>query len=48
MAAGRSLAAALGEVPKRPLPVLDAVLAWVARESTAFRPGRGGVSGDFG
>jgi hypothetical protein len=26
-------------VPKRPLPVLDAVLAWVAGESARFRAG---------
>jgi hypothetical protein len=32
-AAGRSLAAELGEVAKRPLALLDAVLGWVVRES---------------
>jgi hypothetical protein len=39
MAAARSLTAALAGVRKRPLPVLDAVLAWVAREAAAFRAG---------
>jgi hypothetical protein len=38
VAAGRSLAAAMRGVPKRPVPVLDAVLAWVAQESS--RPAR--------
>lgn len=37
-AAGRTLAAELSGVPRRPLPVLDAVLGWVVRESAAFRP----------
>jgi hypothetical protein len=37
-AAGRTLAADLGAVPMRPLPVLDAVLGWVVREARAFRP----------
>jgi hypothetical protein len=37
--AGRSLAAAVRSVPKRPLPILDAVLAWVAGESARFRAG---------
>jgi len=37
-AAARSLAARVGEVPKRPVALLDAVLAWVVRESAAFRP----------
>ena len=36
-AAGRSLTAELSAVRKRPLPLLDAVLVWVAREATAFR-----------
>ena len=40
VAAGRSLAEALGPVDKRPLPVLDAVLAWVRREDAGFRAGR--------
>ena len=40
VAAGRSLAEALGPVDKRPLPVLDAVLAWVRREAAGFRAGR--------
>ena len=39
LAAGRSLAAAVRSVPKRPLPVLDAVLEWVAGESARFRAG---------
>jgi hypothetical protein len=37
-AAGRSLADRLSSAPRRPLPLLDAVLAWVVRESAAFRP----------
>jgi hypothetical protein len=36
-AAGRALAAQLGGVRKHPLPVLDAVLSWVVRESAVFR-----------
>jgi hypothetical protein len=36
-AAARALAAELGAVRKRPLALLDAVLGWVVRESTAFR-----------
>jgi hypothetical protein len=39
LAAGRSLLGALRSVPKRPLPILDAVLAWVVRESHRFRAG---------
>jgi hypothetical protein len=39
MAAARRLTAALAVVRKRPLPVLDAVLAWVAREAAVFRAG---------
>jgi hypothetical protein len=38
MEAGRSLAQALSGVPTRPLAVTDAVLAWVRRESSRFRP----------
>jgi hypothetical protein len=37
-AAGRSLAERLAAVPKRPRALLDAVLAWVIRESTAHPP----------
>jgi hypothetical protein len=37
-AAGRALAERLSRVPTRPIAVLDAVLAWVVRESAAFRP----------
>jgi hypothetical protein len=37
-AAARSLAARLGGARKRPLPLLDAALEWVIRESAAFRP----------
>jgi hypothetical protein len=36
-AAGRALLAALGPVRKRPLPVVDAVLGWVAAEAARFR-----------
>lgn len=39
LAAGRSLAAAVREVPKRPVAILDAVLAWVARASAGYREG---------
>jgi hypothetical protein len=35
-AAGGSLLRSLAGVPRRPLPVLDAVLGWVAREAGAF------------
>ena len=37
-AAGRSLAARLSKVPMRPVPLLDAVLAWVVREAAAYSP----------
>jgi hypothetical protein len=37
-AAGRSLAARLSQTPKRPAALLDAVLAWVTREATAYTP----------
>jgi hypothetical protein len=37
-AAARSLAARVGEVPKRPQALLDAVLGWVVRESESFVP----------
>jgi hypothetical protein len=36
--AARSLAALVGEAPTRPKALLDAVLAWVVRESSDFRP----------
>jgi hypothetical protein len=39
LAAGRSLVDSLSGVPKRPLAVVDAVLAWVRRESRRFSPG---------
>jgi hypothetical protein len=35
--AARSLGALVGEAPKRPQALLDAVLAWVARESATFQ-----------
>ena len=35
--AGRSALFAIRQVPKRPIPVLDAVLGWVAAESARFR-----------
>ena len=38
-AAGRSLSDALSAVPRQALPVLDAVLAWVAGEAGRFRAG---------
>jgi hypothetical protein len=37
-AAGRALAARLSDAPKRPVPLLDAVLAWVIREAAAYEP----------
>jgi hypothetical protein len=37
--AARSALAELRPVPKRPIPVLDAILAWVAAESARFRGG---------
>jgi hypothetical protein len=37
-AAGRSLAARLSRAPKRPVALLDAVLAWVVREASAYTP----------
>jgi len=36
--AARSLAALVGEAPMRPKALLDAVLAWVVREASCFRP----------
>jgi hypothetical protein len=36
--AARSVAARVSQAPKRPRALVDAVLAWVVRESTAFRP----------
>jgi hypothetical protein len=45
-AAARALADQLSGVSKRPLPLLDAVLAWVIRESAAFRPPPDGSSPD--
>ena len=37
--AARSIAEALRSADRRPVPVLDAVLGWVAAESRRFRPG---------
>ncbi len=37
-AAGRSLAERVSTAARRPLPLLDAVLAWVMREAETFRP----------
>jgi hypothetical protein len=39
MAAARAVPEALRNVPAQPVPVLDAVLGWVAAESRRFRPG---------
>jgi hypothetical protein len=36
--AARSLVARVSEAPKRPLELVDAVLAWVVRESSSFTP----------
>jgi hypothetical protein len=35
--AGKALAASLGPVEKRPIPILDSVLSWVAAEARRFR-----------
>jgi hypothetical protein len=40
--AARTLAARVSEAPKRPRELLDAVLAWVVRESAAFEPAQPG------
>jgi hypothetical protein len=40
LAAGRSLVERLSGVPRRPAPFLDAVLTWVNREASGFRPAR--------
>ena len=37
-AAARALGAQLSDAPKRPVALLDAVLAWVVREAAAHRP----------
>jgi len=37
-AAARTLTARLGETPKRPRELLDAVLTWVVTESAGFQP----------
>jgi hypothetical protein len=42
-ASGRALLEALRDVPTRPLPVLDAVLEWVAERSARFAPGSSGT-----
>ena len=42
VSAGRALLGTLGPVDKRPLPVLDAVLGWVASQSGRFRPDSAG------
>jgi hypothetical protein len=39
LAAGRALTERLRAVPRRPLPILDAVLDWVSHEAGRFRPG---------
>jgi hypothetical protein len=39
LAAGRTLADSVSGIPKRPMAVVDAVLAWVRRESRRFTPG---------
>jgi hypothetical protein len=39
LAAGRALLDALADVPRRPLPVADAVIGWVAGEARGFRAG---------
>jgi hypothetical protein len=39
LAAGKALAAAVREVPKKPVAILDAVLGWVERTSAGYRAG---------
>lgn len=39
-AAGRALFGSLAQVRKRPMPVVDAVLAWVRAEASRFKPVR--------
>jgi hypothetical protein len=41
IAAGRAAADRFADVPLAPLPLVDAVIAWVAAESAGFRPGAG-------
>ena len=43
-ASGRALLKELRAVPRRPLPVLDAVLGWVAERSARFAPSAPGAS----
>jgi hypothetical protein len=45
LAAGRALVDALADVPRRPLPIADAVIGWVAGEARGFRAGGDGRSG---
>ena len=54
-AAARALGASLRDVPRQPLPFLDAVLGWVVSESRraaaghrAAAPGRSGTGGRLG
>ena len=42
IAAGRAAADRFAAVPLAPVPLVDAVIAWVAVESAAFRPGARG------
>ncbi len=39
LAAGRTLAATVRDVPKRPVAIVDAVLGWVERTSAGYREG---------
>jgi hypothetical protein len=39
LAAGRALVAALADVDKRPVPIVDAVVTWVAGEARGYRAG---------
>jgi hypothetical protein len=41
IAAGRAAVDRFSDVPLKPLPVADAVIAWVAAESAGYRPGAG-------
>jgi len=41
IAAGRAAADRFADVPLKPLPIVDAVIAWTAAESARYRPGTG-------
>ena len=47
VAAGRAAADRLSDVPLAPVPLVDAVIGWVAAESAGFRAGAGAVRGEL-